>query len=76
MTITATEFKTNFGKYLEMVFKEDIFITKNGKIVAKVTQPQNEKIAALTSLIGFAKTDKEVNPDEFKSERLSKQWEF
>lgn len=29
-TITATEFKTNFGKYLEIALKEDILITKNG----------------------------------------------
>ena len=27
MIVTATEFKTNFGKYLDMLTKEDIFIT-------------------------------------------------
>ncbi len=31
MIVTATEFKTNFGKYLEMSTKEDIFITRNEK---------------------------------------------
>lgn len=31
MIVTATEFKTNFGKYLEMSTKEDIFITRNKK---------------------------------------------
>lgn len=40
MIVTATEFKTNFGKYLDMVTKEDIFITRNGKTIAKVTNPQ------------------------------------
>ena len=32
MIVTATEFKTNFGKYLELIprLQEDIFITKNG----------------------------------------------
>lgn len=29
-TITATEFKTNFGKYLDLALKEDILITRNG----------------------------------------------
>lgn len=32
MTVTATEFKTNFGKYLNLSAKEDIFTTPNGKI--------------------------------------------
>ena len=32
MVVTATEFKTNFGKYLDLIAHEDIFITKNGKM--------------------------------------------
>jgi len=36
-TITATEFKTQFGKYLELSNKEDILITKNGKPFATIT---------------------------------------
>lgn len=47
MIVTATEFKTNFGKYLDMLEKEDIFITRNGKTVAKVINPQ---ISAVDSL--------------------------
>ena len=39
MSITATELKNNLGKYLLLSAKEDIFITKNGKIVAKLTNP-------------------------------------
>lgn len=35
MIVTATEFKTNLGKYLEMAMKQDIFITKNGKNIAR-----------------------------------------
>ena len=37
MFVTATEFKTNLGKYLEMARKQDIFITKNGKNIARLT---------------------------------------
>ena len=42
MIITATEFKTNLGKYLDLIAKaqEDIFITKNGKTIARMTNPQ------------------------------------
>ena len=35
MTITATESKTNLDKYLMLAETEDIYITKNGKMIAK-----------------------------------------
>ena len=41
-TITATEFKTNFGKYLLLGSKEEIAITKNGKLVATLTPPKTD----------------------------------
>ncbi len=39
MSITATELKNNLGKYLMLSATEDILITKNGKVVAKLTNP-------------------------------------
>ena len=45
MSITATELKMNLGKYLQLAESEDIFITKNGKVVAKLSNP-NGKIAS------------------------------
>ena len=39
MIVTATEFKTNLGKYLEMAMKQDIFITKNGNNIARLPIP-------------------------------------
>ena len=30
MEVTATEFKTNLGKYLDLVATENIWITRNG----------------------------------------------
>ena len=76
MIITATEFKMNLGKYLELVSNEDVFITKNGKIIAKLTVPQSNKIAALRSLVGIAKGKEDVSLDEIKKERLKRQWKF
>ncbi len=70
MIVTATEFKTNFGKYLEMVAKEDIFITRNGKTIAKVINPQ---ISAVDSLRGMLKdVPADVDLDSLREERLSK----
>lgn len=44
MVVTATEFKANFGKYLELVAKEDIFITLIGKTVGFCTRGAIVKI--------------------------------
>ena len=37
MSITATELKLNSGKYLQLAESEDIYITRNGKVIAKLT---------------------------------------
>ena len=70
MTVTATEFKTNFGKYLSMVSQQDIFIVKNGKSVAKLTLPVVDKVAILDSLVGILPADTET---DVKEERLAHQ---
>ena len=70
MNITATELKTNFGKYLDMVDKEDIFITRNGKTIAKIVNPQ---ISAVDSLRGMLKDiPSDVDLDSLREERISK----
>ena len=70
MIVTATEFKTNFGKYLDMLTKEDIFITRNGKIIAKVINP---KVSAVDSLRGMLKNvPSDIDMDSLREERLSK----
>ena len=38
--ITATDLKANQGKYLTLVGREDILVTKNGKEIALITAPQ------------------------------------
>lgn len=70
MIISATEFRANFGKYLELVDKEDIFITHNGKTVARVVNP---RISAVDSLRGMLKdVPSDINIDSLREERLSK----
>lgn len=70
MIVTATEFKTNFGKYLDLIAKEDIFITRNGKTIAKVVNPQ---ISAVNSLRGMLKdVPANLDLDSIREERLSK----
>lgn len=68
MTITATELKQNLGKYLLLSAQEDIYITKNGKIVAKLTNPYQDRVDTAKSLFGILLEN--VNIEDSKKERL------
>lgn len=72
MIVTATEFKTNLGKYLELAASQDIFITKNGKIIARVTNPQVNKLELLDALVGVIPADT-IDEQAAREERLSRQ---
>ncbi len=70
MSITATELKNNLSKYLLLSATEDIFITKNGKIVAKLTNPFQERVDIAKSLFGIIPSD--ITLEEAREERLNK----
>lgn len=70
MSITATELKSNLGKYLALSQHEDIFITKNGKIIAKLSNPNIDRVALAKSLVGIIPPD--VTVEEARKERVSK----
>ena len=69
MSIRATEFKMNLGKYLLLSQTEDIYITKNGKVVAKLTNPNQDRVDIAKSLFGIIPAD--VTVEEAREERLS-----
>ena len=52
MSITATELKTNLSKYLVLASKQDVFITQYGKVVAKLTNPYQDRVEIVESLFG------------------------
>ena len=70
MVVTATEFKANFGKYLELIVKEDVFITRNGKTVANVVNPQISAVDSLRGMLGGISTD--IDMDSLREESLLK----
>ena len=69
MSITATELKKNLGKYLLLSAHEDIFITKNGKIIAKLTNPNQNRVDTAKSLFGILPEN--ANLEDAKAERLN-----
>ncbi len=69
MSITATELKLNLGKYLLLSATEDIYITKNGKIVAKLTNPNRDRVNTAKSLFGVLPQD--ITLEDAKAERMN-----
>lgn len=51
MIITATELKNGLGKYLHLVKEEDILITKNGKIIAKLVRANAKAVDQIDGLL-------------------------
>lgn len=70
MSITATELKENLSKYLLLAKTEDIFITKNGKVIAKLTNPFQNRVDTAKSLFGSIPDN--LTLEEAKKERLEK----
>ena len=73
MIVTATKFKPNLGKYLEMATSQDIFITKNGKSIARLTSPAVNKLALLDDLVGIVPQETAMDENTIREERLSRQ---
>ncbi len=70
--ISVSELKTNTGKYVTMAKDQDIFITKNGKVVAKIVSAKPDKKAAWNHLtevfkgVGFP----DIDLDTLREERI------
>ena len=69
MTITATELKENLSKYLLLSATEDVFITKHGRVLTKLTNPFQDRVETAKSLFGCIPA--EISPEQAKEERLN-----
>ena len=61
MQVSVSELKTNVGKYVDLAETQDVFITKNGKQVAKIVSTKRDRVAEMKSLFGIAKLPPEYN---------------
>ena len=67
--ITATELKTNLSKYLLLSATEDIYITRNGKIISKLTNPFQDRVKIVESLACIIPDT--ISLEEAKKQRLN-----
>ena len=70
MSITAAELELNLGKYLALAEYEDIYITLNGKTIAKLTSATSDRRKMADSLLGIIPADTTL--EEAHKERAQK----
>lgn len=76
MIVNATDFKNKVGKYLELINKEEVIISRNGKQIAKlipIDKASTPNVDGLLELLSKAnKNDMEVDLDQLREERFKK----
>ena len=69
--ISVSELKTNTGKYVAMAMDQDIMITKNGKVVAKLVTAKLDKKDAFKHFLSlFPEKGLDLDPEQVREERL------
>ena len=71
MTVTAAEFHANFNKYLDLLAGGDIFITQDGKTIAKLVKPARSAVDSLSGLLA-GKLPDHFDAKELREERLDR----
>lgn len=69
MLVSISQLKTNPSKYVDLADRETIFITKNGKKIAKLVGTKGDKVAAAKELFGIL--PKDATLDEARTGRLN-----
>ena len=71
--ITATDLKENLGKYLALVGREDIHITKNGADIAVLTAPKAKR-NWVDDLAGILPAE-DIDIKQLRAERVAEKYE-
>ena len=50
--VTSTELKKNLSHYLEISANEDVYVTKNNKVISIITSPRDKNFAEFLKLRG------------------------
>ena len=53
MSVNVTELQENLSKYIALAATEDVFITQDDKVVAKLSNPQRDRVKTAESLFGI-----------------------
>jgi len=53
MPVTVADFQANINHYLQLISEQDVFIMQDGKVIATLTQPPQDKVSIAKSLFGI-----------------------
>lgn len=70
MSVSTSELRDNLNKYLVLSATEDIYITKHGKVIAKLTNPNQDRVQVAQSLFGILPSNANLN--EAREERFNR----
>jgi prevent-host-death family protein len=70
MQVSITELKANVGKFVDLAGQEDVYITKNGRRVAKIINARADKETAVEYLRGLIPAEADLA--QARDERLSR----
>ncbi len=68
MLISLSELEVNPAKYVDIANREAVYITRNGKKVAKLTGANIDKVEGIKRLFGILPPETDL--DEARAERL------
>ena len=75
--VTSTELKNNLSYYLELSSREDVLVTKNGKVISVITNPNDKNFSDFMKLEGcLSKFDKGQKYDDLLKEEITKKCGF
>ena len=70
MSITIAELQNNLAEYIKLSESEDVYITDGKAIIAKLSNPHQDRIDIAKSLFGVISAD--ITLEDAREERLSK----
>ena len=73
MIVTEKQLIDNFDEYLDLLPEEDVFIIRDGRIIAKMVRPKDDFDGLVDSLVGIAENSELQSLDEIKDDRLKRQ---
>lgn len=68
--VTISELNENLSEYVEIAQDQDIFITQNGKVVAKLVTAKADKVAAAKELFRLLPKGTDIDLDKIREERI------
>lgn len=69
MLITVTELKNNLEEYIQLAAMEDILITRNGNVIARLSNLNQDRVAIAKSLFGIIPADETLHKQDYISDR-------